>query len=72
MSTATWRWRDHARRIFDIGYEQLADVPFDTVADMLRVVPSMVKLQSYRSVWGLVSSYIQDPRLRQAFSFQPL
>ena len=34
----------HAQRIFDIGYTQLADQPFDRLADMLRVVPDMVRL----------------------------
>ena len=63
---------DHSRRIFDVGYTQLADVPFTTVGDMLRVIPDMVKLRNYRTVYGLVASYIKDPRLRQAFTFQPL
>ncbi len=63
---------DHARRIFDIGYMKLADQPFDRLSDMLRVVPDMVKLESYRTVWGLVNRYLEDPRLRQVFSFQPL
>ncbi len=63
---------DHARRIFDIGYQELAHVPFDRLSTMLRVVPDMLKLQNYRTVYGLVSKYIQDERLRQAFSFQPL
>lgn len=63
---------EHCRRIFDIGYTQLADQPFDRLSDMLRVVPDMVRLESYRTVWGLVCRYIQDPRLRQVFSFQPL
>jgi phytoene desaturase len=62
----------HARRIFDIGYTQLADQPFDRLADMLRVVPDMVRLESHRSVYGLVSRYLRDPRLRQVFTFQPL
>ena len=32
----------------------------------------MVRLQNYRSVYGLVSKYIKDERLRTAFSFEPL
>jgi phytoene desaturase len=59
-------------RIFDIGYTQLADQPFETLWDMARIVPDMIRLGSYRSVYGLVSRYIKDPRLRQAFTFQPL
>lgn len=62
----------HAERIFDIGYTQLADQPFDNLSDMLRVVPDMIKLESYRTVYGLVSKYIKDERLRQVFTFQPL
>lgn len=62
----------HAERIFDIGYSQLADQPFDKLSDMLRVVPDMIKLESYRTVYGLVSKYIEDERLRQVFTFQPL
>jgi phytoene desaturase len=62
----------HAQQIFDIGYMQLADSPFGRVSDMLRIVPDLVRLQSYRSVYGLVSRYIRDERLRQVFTFQPL
>ena len=62
----------HAERIFDIGYTQLADTPFDRVSDMMRVIPDMVKLENYRTVSSLVGKYIKDDRLRQAFTFQPL
>ena len=58
--------------IFNIGYEQLAHVPFNTLSDMLRVVPQMIRLKSYQSVYGMVASYIKDERLRQVFTFQPL
>ncbi|MBX9767073.1 MAG: phytoene desaturase [Bdellovibrionales bacterium] len=62
----------HAERIFDVGYTQLADQPFDQLSEMFRVLPQMVKLQNYKTVYGLVSQYVKDERLRQAFSFQPL
>lgn len=63
---------EHSRRIFEIGYQELADIPFDTLADMMRVVPQMMKLENYRTVYGLVAKYIKDERLRQVFTFQPL
>jgi phytoene desaturase len=66
------RMADHARRIFEVGYEELADQPFTRLTDMLRVVPSMLKLRNYRSVYGLVSSYLEHPKLRKVFSFHPL
>jgi phytoene desaturase len=61
-----------AERIFEIGFTQLADRPFDRLSDMLRVVPAMLRLRSWRSVHGMVSRYIHDPRLRQALTFEPL
>ncbi len=66
------RMAAHAERIFEVGYEQLADTPFTRLSDMLRVVPDMLRLESYRSVYGLASKYLRDERLRQVFSFQPL
>lgn len=62
----------HAERIFDVGYTRLADQPFHRFSTMARVIPSMVRLESYRSVSGLVARYIQDERIRQALTFEPL
>ncbi|HEU4561491.1 MAG TPA: phytoene desaturase [Longimicrobium sp.] len=62
----------HAERIFDVGYTRLADQPFHRAATMLRVIPQMVRLQSHRTVYGLVSHYVRDERLRQALTFEPL
>jgi phytoene desaturase len=62
----------HAERIFDVGFTRLADRPFDRATDMLRVIPEMIRLGSHRTVHGLVSRYIHDERLRQAFTFEPL
>lgn len=61
-----------AKAIFDVGYIQLADRPFDRVSSMLRVVPAMMRLESYRSVHSLVARHIRDERLRQVFTFEPL
>ncbi len=61
-----------AERIFETGFTQLADKPFHRLSDMLRVLPAMLRLQSWRSVHGLVARHIRDPRLRQALTFEPL
>src|SRR4051812_44409399 len=63
---------EKAKRIFAVGYEQLADQPFDRASTMLRVLPAMTRLESYRTVYGLVARHIRDERLRQVFSFEPL
>lgn len=61
-----------AERIFDVGYTRLADQPFHRFSTMARVIPSMIRLKSYRTVSGLVARYIEDERLRQALTFEPL
>jgi phytoene desaturase len=61
-----------SEEIFKVGFEELAHVPFGRWTDMARIVPDMVKLQSYRTVYGLVSRYVKDDRLRQVLSFHPL
>ena len=55
-----------------IGFEQLGDVPFGSIADMARVTPDLIRLGGYRSVYALVSRFIKDHRLRIVFSFHPL
>lgn len=61
-----------AEEIFDVGYAQLAHQPFDRLSDMLRVVPAMMRLESWRTVHGMVARYIRDERLRRVFTFEPL
>ena len=61
-----------AEEIFNIGYLKLAHQPFDRLSDMLRVVPAMMRLESWRTVHGLVARYIRDDRLRRVFTFEPL
>ncbi len=61
-----------SRRIFDVGFTELAHKPFHQVNTMIKVIPQLARLKSYRTVYGLVSSYIKHPLLRRAFSLQPL
>lgn len=63
---------DTTQAIFQKGFVELADKPFLGVNDMLRVAPDLVRLQSYRSVYGYVSQFIQNEFLRRSFSFHPL
>ena len=59
-------------RIFDVGFERLAHLPFGSWRDMAKILPEMVRLESYRTVYGLVSKFVRDERLRQVLSFHPL
>ena len=58
--------------IYRIGYEQLATQSFHRLVEMIKILPHMLRLKVYRSVWGLVSGHIKHDKLRQAFSVQPL
>jgi phytoene desaturase len=66
------RFMQASERICDIGFGQLGHVPFNSFSDMARILPQMMRLGSYRTVYGLVSRYISNPRLRVVFSFHPL
>ncbi len=61
-----------SRSICEVAFERLGHVPFGDFADMVRVVPDLIRLGGRLSVYGLVSKYIKDPRLRVVFSFHPL
>ena len=63
---------EHSKRIFDVGYTELVDADFSRFGDMMRIVPDLVRLRAYKSLYGLVSHYIKDDALRQVFTFQPL
>lgn len=61
-----------SEEIFSVAFERLAHQPFGSWRDMARVLPELVRLRSYRSVYGLVSSFVRDERLRRVLSFHPL
>ncbi|MEQ8962577.1 MAG: FAD-dependent oxidoreductase, partial [Coleofasciculus sp. C2-GNP5-27] len=65
------RFAKAANAIFEKGLP-LMEQSFSRFTDMLNVAPDLIRLQTYKSVAGLVNQYIQDERLRQVFSFHPL
>ena len=65
------RFMETTKDIFDTGMA-LIDKPFLHVSDMIKVAPDLVRLQSYRSVYGYVSKFVKDDFLRRCFSFHPL
>lgn len=66
------RFLHYAEQVFEEGYVKLAEVPFLDFKSMIRVAPQLIKLESYRSVYSMVSKFIKDERLRQVFSFHAL
>ena len=62
----------HARKLYDVGFTELAHVPFHRLRDMLRTVPALLRLRADRSVYQLVCRHLRHPLLRRAFSIHPL
>ena len=63
---------EKSKAIFDRAFIDLADKPFSSVMDMVKVAPDLIQLRSHESVFKLVSRYIKHPLLQQVFSFHPL
>ena len=59
-------------KIFDKGFTDLSDKPFNNLSFMLKQIPSLLNLKSYQSVYGLVSNYVSNEKLRRVFSMHPL
>ncbi|MBM4186818.1 MAG: phytoene desaturase [Gemmatimonadetes bacterium] len=66
------RFLRYTDRVFEAGYARLAHVPFLHFTDMIRVAPELVRLEAYRTVYGVVRKHFREPHLRQAFSFHSL
>ncbi len=66
------RFMTACEEIYRVGFEQLGDVPFSHWTDMARVAPQLLRLDSLSSVYGMVSKYLTDERLRTVMSFHPL
>ena len=50
----------------------MSDKPFNNLSFMLKQIPALLNLKSYKSVYGLVSKYISNDKLRRVFSMHPL
>ncbi|MEO1488521.1 MAG: phytoene desaturase family protein, partial [Pseudomonadota bacterium] len=66
------RFLEYSARVYEEGYVKLGHKPFLDFKTMLKAAPALVKEQAWRSVYSMVSSYIEHPKLREAFSFHSL
>jgi phytoene desaturase len=75
-SPADWagyqKFLKYSQEVFHEGYEKLVHVPFLNLSSMAAVAPQLIRLEAYRSVYGMVAKHIRDPHLRQLFSFHSL
>ena len=61
-----------SKDIFQIGFEKLSDKPFSSFWEMIKQIPSLLKLRSYLTVSQLVNRNLNNEYLRKAFSIHPL
>ncbi|GGY93352.1 phytoene desaturase [Pseudoduganella plicata] len=66
------RFLAYSKAVFDEGYLKLGAVPFLSFRDMISAGPQLARLEAWKSVYGIVSRFIADEQLRQAFSFHSL
>jgi len=62
----------YSEELYQEGYLKLGAVPFQSFWSMIKAAPELARLESWNSVHAMVARHIQDPHLRQAFSFHTL
>jgi len=58
--------------VWQEGYVKLGHKAFLDFASMIKAAPALARYQAWRSVYSMVSHYVKDEHLRQAFSFHTL
>ncbi|MEM6384200.1 MAG: phytoene desaturase [Pseudomonadota bacterium] len=66
------RFKKVSEAIYSVAFDELVDVPFHSLWFTAKCAPDLIRLGGYKSVFGTVSEYFQDPALRIVFSFHPL
>jgi phytoene desaturase len=54
------------------GFEALGATAFDTIGDLIKASPAIVKMRGWRSLHGMVAGHLKHPKLRIAMSLQSL
>ena len=63
---------EYAAGVYEEGYVKLGTVPFLDFKSMMKAAPALAKKQAWRSVYSMVSSYVESEKLREALSFHTL
>jgi phytoene desaturase len=66
------RFMVRSEAICRLGFEKLGHVPFMSLMDLAKNAPDLLRLGGMHSVYGLVSQFVRNERLRIALSFHPL
>jgi phytoene desaturase len=63
---------EESERCFRHGFESLGSTAFDGIGDLVSAVPKLIQMRAWRTMYRMVARRLRDPRLRMAFSLQPL
>ncbi len=63
---------DYSAGVYEEGYVKLGTTAFLDFASMIRAAPALARYQAWRSVYSMVSSFVQNEKLREALSFHTL
>jgi len=66
------RFLQASEAIYEVAFERLGAVPFDSIMDMVKLLPDFVRLKTFGSIHSMVAGFVRHPRLRFALSFHPL
>jgi phytoene desaturase len=66
------KFLEEAELCHKLGFDGLGSKAFDSLSDLFAAMPAMVKMRAWRTLFGMVSSYIKDPKLRIVLSVQSL
>jgi len=63
---------EYSAGVYEEGYVKLGHQPFLDFASMIKAAPALARYQAWRSVYAMVSHFVKDEHLREAFSFHTL
>ena len=66
------RFMAEAERCYQLGFEALGDKAFDSVGDLIKAAPTIVRMRGWRSLHTMVAAHLKHPKLRTAMSLQSL
>jgi phytoene desaturase len=66
------RFLAEAAVCYKLGFEELGSIAYETLGDLFRAVPSLIKMRGWRSIYRMVSGHLRNPKLRIVMSFHPL
>lgn len=66
------KFLEYSAGVLEEGYVKLGSAAFLDFASMIKAAPALARYQAWRSVYSIVSGFVQNDYLRQALSFHTL